>query len=120
MAKQNNEEGLTEEELIALLRDSMAKNPPPIGGEAPEPAAAHSPIHLGLQIETETILVLLSPTDRSVLELLFGLEDGNARSHAEVAKLFNITEQEVEDCERRVLEGLRRKQDDVDELGLEW
>jgi RNA polymerase primary sigma factor len=47
------------------------------------------------------------PRDREVIELRFGLRDGQPRTLAEVAQLFGVTRERVRQLEKRGLERLR-------------
>ena len=49
----------------------------------------------------------LTPRDRRVIELRFGLRDGRPRTLEEVARVFGVTRERVRQLERRALARLR-------------
>jgi RNA polymerase primary sigma factor len=53
------------------------------------------------------VLRSLTPRDREVIELRFGLKDGRARSLDELAKQFGVTRERVRQIECRGLQKLR-------------
>jgi RNA polymerase primary sigma factor len=54
------------------------------------------------------VLRELAPRDREVIELRFGLRDGQARTLDEVSQVFGITRERIRQIERRALERLRQ------------
>ncbi|HOF89797.1 MAG TPA: sigma-70 family RNA polymerase sigma factor, partial [Armatimonadota bacterium] len=99
---------------------------------APEPLSLETPIgeednsHLGDFIEDQdavspadaaTILVLreqleavlntLTPRERDVLKLRFGLDDGYARTLEEVGHIFEVTRERIRQIEAKALKKLR-------------
>jgi len=56
------------------------------------------------------VLRCLAPRDREVLELRFGLRDGQSRTLDEVAHLFGITRERIRQIERRGLLKLRQSE----------
>lgn len=54
------------------------------------------------------VLRCLAPRDRALIELRFGLGDGNSRTLDEVAQQFGITRERVRQIESRVLQKLRQ------------
>ena len=70
---------------------------------APEAAA-------GQQLLKETVgavLGSLSPRERQVLELRFGLGDGRARTLEEVGRDFDVTRERIRQIEAKALRQLR-------------
>ena len=99
---------------------------------APEPLSLETPIgeednsHLGDFIEDQdavapsdaaTVLVLreqlesvlntLTPRERDVLKLRFGLDDGYARTLEEVGHIFEVTRERIRQIEAKALKKLR-------------
>ena len=60
-----------------------------------------------LHIEVENILDSMSPRERRVLQLRFGLIDGNQRSLEEVGKRFGVTRERIRQVEANALRKLR-------------
>jgi len=60
-----------------------------------------------LHIEVENILDSMSPRERRVLQLRFGLIDGNQRSLEEVGKRFGVTRERIRQIEVTALRKLR-------------
>jgi RNA polymerase primary sigma factor len=54
------------------------------------------------------VLRILPPRDREIIELRFGLKDGQARSLDDVAKAYSITRERVRQIEARALVKLRQ------------
>ena len=54
------------------------------------------------------VMHTLTPHERKVLSLRFGLEDGRARSLDEVAKIFKVSVGTVQSIESKALHKLRR------------
>jgi RNA polymerase primary sigma factor len=61
-----------------------------------------------LKERVSEVLRCLAPRDREVIELRFGLKDGQARSLDEVAKTFGITRERIRQIEARGLSRLRQ------------
>ena len=61
--------------------------------DAPAPADAAS--HTLLKEQLEDVLSTLTPREKKVLELRFGLEDGRNRTLEEVGKEFNVTRERI-------------------------
>jgi RNA polymerase primary sigma factor len=61
-----------------------------------------------LQARIQEVLNTLAPRDRAVLELRFGLRDGQPRSLMEVAELYGITRERIRQIENRALLKLRQ------------
>ena len=53
------------------------------------------------------VLCMLSPRERDVLRLRFGLEDGRQRTLEEVGQLFGVTRERIRQIEAKALRKLR-------------
>ena len=73
--------------------------------DAPAPADAAS--HTLLKEQLEDVLSTLTPREKKVLELRFGLEDGRSRTLEEVGKEFNVTRERIRQIEAKALRKLR-------------
>ncbi len=73
--------------------------------DAPAPADAAS--HTLLREELEDVLSTLTPREKKVLELRFGLVDGRNRTLEEVGKEFNVTRERIRQIEAKALRKLR-------------
>ncbi len=60
-----------------------------------------------LREEINEVLKSLDPRERRVLELRFGLKDGQSRTQEEVSKQFNLTRQRIHQIEAKALRKLR-------------
>jgi len=60
-----------------------------------------------LKEQIEEVLSTLSPRERRVLQLRFGLEDGRARTLEEVGKEFGVTRERIRQIEAKALRKLR-------------
>ena len=60
-----------------------------------------------LKEQIESVLSSLSPRERRVLQLRFGLEDGRSRTLEEVGKEFNVTRERIRQIEAKALRKLR-------------
>jgi RNA polymerase primary sigma factor len=113
--------GLTVDELQSLR--AAGRTPvsldEPLGGDDEDPFqdslhdhSAPDPLEaVDRQLLRERIaevLLSLAPRDREVIELRFGLRDGQARSLDEVAQVFGITRERVRQIETRGLLKLRK------------
>jgi len=87
-------------ELQDLLEDATA---------SPENYAVHESMRQDIQ----NLLSELTPQQREVLILRFGLEDGNELSLAKVGQRMNISRERVRQLERQALEHLRRRKVNV-------
>ena len=54
-----------------------------------------------------SVLSTLTPREEMVLKLRFGLEDGRARTLAEVGKEFKVTRERIRQIEAKALRKLR-------------
>ena len=73
--------------------------------DAPAPADAAS--HTLLKEQLEDVLSTLTPREKKVLELRFGLEDGRNRTLEEVGEEFNVTRERIRQIEAKALRKLR-------------
>jgi RNA polymerase primary sigma factor len=72
---------------------------------APAPADVAS--YKLLKEQIDEVLSTLSPRERRVLQLRFGLEDGRARTLEEVGKEFGVTRERIRQIEAKALRKLR-------------
>ena len=70
---------------------------------APPEAASHQL----LKEQVEEVLASLTPRERKVLQLRFGLEDGRSRTLEEVGREFNVTRERIRQIEAKALRKLR-------------
>lgn len=89
-------------ELGELLEDT---------GPSPEEFAAQS----ALRTELEQLMEELTPQQRQVLSLRFGLEDGQALTLAKIGDRLNISRERVRQIEREALTKLRKRRADIRE-----
>ncbi|MFQ3615477.1 MAG: RNA polymerase sigma factor, RpoD/SigA family [Cyanobacteriota bacterium] len=89
-------------ELGELLEDT---------GPSPEDYAANS----SLRNELEQLMAELTPQQREVLSLRFGLEDGRALTLAKIGDRLNISRERVRQIEREALTKLRKRRADIRE-----
>jgi RNA polymerase nonessential primary-like sigma factor len=80
-------------------------------GPSPENFAAQE----FLRHDLETLMADLTPQQREVLSLRFGLEDGHELSLAKVGERMNISRERVRQLERQALDHLRRRKGRVRE-----
>lgn len=112
--------GISEEKVREIMR--IAQEPvsleTPIGEEedshlgdfiedqeAPSPADAASFALLREQLEE--VLETLTPREKKVLRLRFGLDDGRARTLEEVGQIFGVTRERIRQIEAKALRKLR-------------
>ena len=74
-----------------------------VGALAPAEAASHQL----LKEQVESVLGSLTASERRVLQLRFGLEDGRARTLEEVGKEFGVTRERIRQIEAKALRKLR-------------
>ncbi|MCX6012890.1 MAG: sigma-70 family RNA polymerase sigma factor, partial [Chloroflexi bacterium] len=60
-----------------------------------------------LKEQVEEVLETLSPREKRVLQLRFGLEDGRSRTLEEVGKEFSVTRERIRQIEAKALRKLR-------------
>ncbi|MCT7951375.1 RNA polymerase sigma factor, RpoD/SigA family [Ancylothrix sp. C2] len=89
-------------ELGELLEDT---------GPSPEDFAVQS----SLRSDLENIMADLTPQQRQVLSLRFGLEDGQAMTLAKIGDRLNISRERVRQIEREALTKLRKRKADMGE-----
>ena len=65
------------------------------------------PRHQLLKEQVEGVLDSLTPRERRVLQLRFGLEDGRSRTLEEVGRDFNVTRERIRQIEAKALRKLR-------------
>ncbi len=68
-----------------------------------------------LRNDLDTLLAELTPQQREVLNLRFGLEDGNELSLAKVGERLNLSRERVRQLEHQALAHLRRRRANVQE-----
>jgi len=73
--------------------------------DAQAPADAAS--FMLLKEQLEDVLGTLTPREKEVLRLRFGLKDGKARTLEEVGKSFNVTRERIRQIEAKALRKLR-------------
>ncbi|MBF2029544.1 MAG: RNA polymerase sigma factor, RpoD/SigA family [Oscillatoriales cyanobacterium C42_A2020_001] len=89
-------------ELGELLEDT---------GTSPEEFALQS----SLRTDLETLMADLTPQQRQVLTLRFGLEDGQALTLAKIGDQLNISRERVRQIEREALSKLRKRKASIGE-----
>jgi RNA polymerase nonessential primary-like sigma factor len=89
-------------ELGELLEDT---------GPSPEDFATQS----SLRVELEQLMAELTPQQREVLSLRFGLEDGQTMTLAKIGDRLNISRERVRQIEREALTKLRKRRADIRE-----
>ncbi len=71
------------------------------------PAPAESAMYSVLQEEVETLMMALPPREARVLELRFGLLDGQTHTLKEVGEKFGVTRERIRQIETEALDRLR-------------
>jgi RNA polymerase nonessential primary-like sigma factor len=89
-------------ELVELLEDN---------GPSPEEFAAQT----SLRQDLERLMSELTPQQREVLSLRFGLTDGQTMTLAKIGDLLSISRERVRQIEREALTKLRKRQSDIRE-----
>jgi len=74
--------------------------------EAPKPE--ETVLSKTLKDELEGVLRTLSPRERQVLQLRFGLQDGRSRTLEEVGRVLGVTRERIRQIEGKALKELRR------------
>lgn len=72
-------------------------------GETPEDQAAKNL----LREDLESVLDTLSPRERDVLRLRYGLDDGRMKTLEEIGQIFNVTRERIRQIEAKALRKLR-------------
>ena len=70
-------------------------------------APAESASFFLLREQLEDVLSTLTPREKKVLQLRFGLEDGRSRTLEEVGQVFNVTRERIRQIEAKALRKLR-------------
>ena len=60
-----------------------------------------------LQEDIESVLSTLSPRERDVLRLRYGLHDGRMKTLEEIGQIFNVTRERIRQIEAKALRKLR-------------
>lgn len=89
-------------ELGELLEDT---------GTSPEEFA----LQASLRTDLETLMADLTPQQRQVLTMRFGLDDGQALTLAKIGDLLNISRERVRQIEREALNKLRKRKTAIGE-----
>ena len=89
-------------ELVELLEDT---------GPSPEDFVTHS----ALRVDLDKLMADLTPQQREVLALRFGLEDGQPMTLAKIGDRLNISRERVRQIEREALSKLRKRKGDMRE-----
>lgn len=89
-------------ELGELLEDT---------GPLPEDYAVHS----SLQLDLEKLMADLTPQQREVLSLRYGLADGKPLTLAKIGSQLNISRERVRQIEREALSKLRKRKETIQE-----
>lgn len=89
-------------ELVELLEDT---------GPSPEDFVVQS----SMQVDLEKLMADLTPQQREVLALRFGLADGQAMTLAKIGDRLNISRERVRQIEREALSKLRKRKADMRE-----
>ena len=80
-------------------------------GTTPEEFAAHA----ALRSDLERMMADLTPQQREVIALRFGLEDGKSLTLAKIGDRLNISRERVRQIEREALSKLRKRKNDMRE-----
>lgn len=72
-------------------------------GETPEDQVSNNLLHEDL----ESVLDTLSPRERDVLKLRYGLDDGRMKTLEEIGQIFNVTRERIRQIEAKALRKLR-------------
>jgi RNA polymerase nonessential primary-like sigma factor len=89
-------------ELVELLEDT---------GPSPEDFATQT----AMQVDLEKLMADLTPQQREVLALRFGLADGQAMTLSKIGDRLNISRERVRQIEREALSKLRKRKADMRE-----
>jgi RNA polymerase nonessential primary-like sigma factor len=79
------------------------------------PTPDHYMTQESLRQDLDSLLAELTPQQREVLTLRFGLDDGNELSLAKVGERLNLSRERVRQLEHQALAHLRRRQANVRE-----
>ncbi|MDT9178231.1 MAG: sigma-70 family RNA polymerase sigma factor [Limnospira sp. PMC 1291.21] len=98
-----------------LESSSVVEEPPPpteepepgdfieSDGETPEAQVSKKL----LREDLESVLDTLSPSERDILRLRYGLDDGRMKTLEEIGKIFNVTRERIRQIEAKALRKLR-------------
>ncbi len=106
------------EEIISLFHQEPASLETPVGedgetelgelvADVTSPTPTETAAHALLKEQIDDILDQLTPREKRVLQLRYGLNDGYARSLAEVGQEFHLTRERIRQIEARALRKLR-------------
>jgi RNA polymerase primary sigma factor len=70
-------------------------------------APAEAASHQLLKEQVQDVLSSLTPREKKVLVLRFGLDDGRSRTLEEVGREFNVTRERIRQIEAKALRKLR-------------
>jgi DNA-directed RNA polymerase sigma subunit (sigma70/sigma32) len=73
----------------------------------PDEPSDSDPLRQLVRANLTEVMAALSPRERAVLRLRFGLDDGRPQTLAQVAALYGITEQRVRQIEAQAFRKLR-------------
>ena len=96
--------------MLAVSTDRYAVNDihrAPCGSIAIQTIDYTQPKIFALPIQIDDVLSTLTPRERRVLQLRFGLEDGRSRTLEEVGKEFSVTRERIRQIEAKALRKLR-------------
>ncbi len=79
------------------------------------PSPDHFMTQEALRQDIDTLLAELTPQQREVVNLRFGLQDGNELSLAKVGERLNLSRERVRQLEHQALAHLRRRRENVQE-----
>ncbi len=79
------------------------------------PSPDHFMTQEALRQDIDTLLAELTPQQREVVSLRFGLQDGNELSLAKVGERLNLSRERVRQLEHQALAHLRRRRENVQE-----
>ena len=74
-------------------------------GETPEDQVSKNL----LREDLESVLDTLSPRERDVLRLRYGLDDGREKTFEEIGQIFNVTRERIRQIEAKALRKLRHR-----------
>ena len=102
MAKLRKTHGIVMAVLVAGVIAGCASS-----GTVKQLTPADAASHQLLKEQVEGVLDSLTPRERRVLQLRFGLEDGRSRTLEEVGRDFNVTRERIRQIEAKALRKLR-------------
>jgi RNA polymerase sigma factor (sigma-70 family) len=80
----------------------------PLGGDAGEDPLGEATQKM-LREKVDRVLDVLSPREREIIKLRYGLADGYTYTLEEVGRMFDITRQQVREIEARAVATLKSK-----------